>query len=257
MSMLVKTDGASGRPLTNLEDIEAFEQLPLSERGLPGNTYEMIARGAAIAPDQPALSFFLGADDFRHPYVWTHAELLADITKTANALRRLGIGRGDVVAFVLPNLPEAHFVIWGGEAAGIAFAINPLLEAEQISELLVAGKAKWLVTLAPAPGSDIWEKTIRAAANVPSLKGILSVGIGRYIRGAAGEALEAQSQALTVEGLSVPVLSLRQEIVSERGDSLNFELPGSGDVSSYFCTGGTTGLPKIAARTHASEVFDA
>jgi fatty-acyl-CoA synthase len=29
------------------------------------------------------------------------------------------------------------------------------------------------------------------------------------------------------------------------------------ECSSYICTGGTTGLPKIAARTHGSEVFDA
>ena len=34
-------------------------------------------------------------------------------------------------------------------------------------------------------------------------------------------------------------------------------MPRPGDISSYFCTGGTTGLPKIAARTHFSEVFDA
>ena len=28
-------------------------------------------------------------------------------------------------------------------------------------------------------------------------------------------------------------------------------------ISSYFCTGGTTGSPKIARRTHVSEAFDA
>ncbi|MDP3896591.1 MAG: acyl-CoA synthetase, partial [Mesorhizobium sp.] len=33
--------------------------------------------------------------------------------------------------------------------------------------------------------------------------------------------------------------------------------PGPRDESSYFCTGGTTGLPKIAIRTHGNEVFDA
>ena len=29
------------------------------------------------------------------------------------------------------------------------------------------------------------------------------------------------------------------------------------DISSYVCTGGTTGAPKIAVRTHRNEVFDA
>lgn len=253
--MLAPTPGDSGRSIVTLRDVETFEQIPLRERNLPSNTYEMFARGAAIAPDQHALSFFLCADDFRDPFVWTHAELLADITRTANALRRLGIGRDDVVAFVLPNLPETHFVIWGGEAAGIAFAINPLLEAEQISELLIAGRAKWLVTLAPSPGTDIWEKTVRAAADVPDLHGILSVDVRRYARGNAAEAPAAPPP--TVESLSIPIVGLAQEIAAERGDRLNFEAPRSGDISSYFCTGGTTGRSKIAARTHFSEVFDA
>ena len=31
----------------------------------------------------------------------------------------------------------------------------------------------------------------------------------------------------------------------------------AGDISSYVCTGGTTGAPKIAMRTHRNEVFDA
>ena len=255
--MLATTPGDFGRPIVALCDVEAFEKIPLRERNLPASTYEMLARGAAMAPDQLALSFFLRADNFYDPFVWTHAELLADITRTANALRRLGIGRDDVVAFVLPNLPETHFVIWGGEAAGIAFAINPLLEAGQISELLIAGKAKWLVTLAPAPGGDTWEKTVKAAANVPGLQGILSVNVSGYIGGSADEAPEVRSQAPSVDGLSIPVLSLREEIAAERGDRLNFEMPRSGDISSYFCTGGTTGLPKIATRTHFSEVFDA
>jgi len=249
--MLATTPYDLGRPIVALRDVEAFEQVPLSERGLPGSTYEVLARGAAIAPDQLALSFFPRVDDLRDPFVWTHAELFADITRTANALRRLGIGRNDVVAFVLPNLPETHFVIWGGEAAGIAFAINPLLETEQISELLVTGKAKWLVTLAPLPGTDIWQKAIRAAANAPDLQGVLTVSLAPYLGNTDAEVLQV------LDEVAVPVLSLRQEMAGEPGDRLTFDAPKAEDISSYLCTGGTTGLPKIAARTHFSEVFDA
>ncbi len=249
--MLATTPGDFGRPIVALRDVEAFEQMPLLQRNLAASTYEMLARGAAIAPDQPALSFFLRAGDFRDPFVWTHAELLADITRTANALRRLGIGRHDVVAYMLPNLPETHFVIWGGETAGIAFAINPMLEAEQVSELLIAGKAKWLVTLAPFPGTDIWQKAVEAAANVPALQGILTVSLDPYLRGTAPDTPRS------FEAVAVPVLSLRQEIAGEPGDRLTFETPKADAISSYLCTGGTTGLPKIAARTQLSEVFDA
>lgn len=58
-------------------------------------------------------------------------------------------------------------------------------------------------------------------------------------------------------GLDLPILNLRGEMARESGDALNFDPPRASDLSSYFCTGGTTGLPKIAMRTHVSEVFDA
>ncbi len=38
---------------------------------------------------------------------------------------------------------------------------------------------------------------------------------------------------------------------------MSFEAPKPDDVSSYFCTGGTTGSPKIAMRTQFSEAYDA
>ena len=53
---------------------------------------------------------------------------------------------------MLPNLPETHFVVWGGQAAGTVFAINPLLEGSAIAELIEASGASILVTLAPFPG---------------------------------------------------------------------------------------------------------
>lgn len=253
--MHASTTGVQMRRITNMTDVETLERIPLADRGLPQSTFEMLSQGAAIAPSSSALSFFLRSEDFRRPTIWTHEELLADITRTANALRRLGVGRNDVVAYVLPNLPETHFVIWGGEAAGIAFAINPLLDADQIAELLGAGQAKWLVTLEPTPGTDLWQKATQAATKLPELHGILTVSIGPYLHGLKGLAFRAMSK-LKRPRLAVPVLSLRREIARERGDLLNFEPPRGEDISSYCCTGGTTGAPKIAKRTHLSEVFD-
>lgn len=256
--MLMSTPKAGTAQVTDVSDIAELERIPLTERDIPGSTYEMLSRGCGISPNSLALSFFLQAKNYKFPFTWTYDQLFADITRTANALRRLGVGRKDVVAFVLPNLPETHFVIWGGEAAGIAFAINPLLESGQIEELLIAGKAKWLVALEPTPGSDIWEKVAKVAGRLPDLAGILTVGVGPYIKGAAGLAFRAASKfrKLRIPGTTLPIQNLRKEIAREKGDRLNFEMPRSSDVSSYFCTGGTTGTPKIARRTHFSEVFD-
>ncbi|WP_310235178.1 acyl-CoA synthetase [Rhizobium miluonense] len=245
--------------ISSQEDLEGFERVPLTQRRLPENTYEMLKRTVAVAPDAPALSFFLRARDFRRPTTWTYIELFEEITRAANALRRLGVGRDDVVAFVLPNLPETHLAIWGGEAAGIAFAINPLLSAEHIRDLLNEGNAKWLITLESTPGTDIWEKVSKAAAECKQLEGVLTVGVGRYIGGLSGGAFRILSHARRLRRKAhrgLRMLSFRNEIAKARADRLEFSPPRAEDVSSYFCTGGTTGALKIAKRTHRSEVFD-
>src|SRR5271165_4628011 len=91
---------------------------------LPASSYEMIRRGAELDPTAPALSFFLQVKDHHDPERWNYAEFLRDVTRTANMFGRLGVRPGSVVAYVLPNLPETHFTIWGGEAAGVVFAVN-------------------------------------------------------------------------------------------------------------------------------------
>src|SRR4051794_31492398 len=104
----------------------------------------MIRRGAAIDPGAPALSFFLRVAEHRRPERWTYAQLLARITQAANLFHALGATKDSVIAFVLPNLPETHFVIWGGQAAAIVCAINPLLEPRAIAELLRSAKVSML-----------------------------------------------------------------------------------------------------------------
>ncbi|WP_336631245.1 MULTISPECIES: acyl-CoA synthetase [unclassified Microbacterium] len=248
---------APGIRIDAIADVERMESVPLAARGLPGSTYEALAAGARIDPPAPALSFFLDVAGLRDPVVWTHEELLSDIHRTANALRRLGVQRDDVVAFVLPNLPETHLVIWGAETAGIAFAVNPLLDGAQIAQLLRAGNASWLVTLAPTPGTDVWERVSAAAAQTDSLRGILTVDLVRYAPEAQRAALAALAATTGPTIGDVEVRGFAEVIATAPHDRLEFPPPTSDDVSSYVCTGGTTGLPKIARRTHGAEVYDA
>lgn len=236
---------------------------------LPSSTYEMLQRGAAIDPDAPALSFFLRTSDHRRPECWTYRELMLEITRTANFFTRLGVRTDSVIAYVLPNLPETHFVIWGGEAAGIVCAINPMLEPAAIGDLLSAAGTEVLVTLAPFPGVDVWQKVHGILDKVPSLKHLVLVNLADRVRGAAGlmaglvQRLRLRKQ-LGRGGIraavpaQIDVHDFRSSTRKESGRVLD-----SGrrfhpdDFSSYFCTGGTTGLPKIAKRRHRNEVANA
>jgi acyl-CoA synthetase (AMP-forming)/AMP-acid ligase II len=91
----------------------------------------------------------MSAESFERTHTWSYAELLGEITRAANMFGALSVTGDAPVAFVLPDLPETHFTIWGGEAVGVAFAVNPLLEPSHIAELLRAARARMLVTLAP------------------------------------------------------------------------------------------------------------
>lgn len=242
----------------SVDDVLAIERREPELVGCDISTYALLKAGLAAAPDSPALSFFLKSEDYENPFVWTQQQWLACITQTANMFRRLGLQRDDVIAFVLPNLPETHWTVWGAETAGIAFAINPLLEAPMMLELMNAARPKLLVTLAPTPGSDIWDKVSPILDQVPSLTGVLTVNPLRYLR---GEACAAPAPSADVNELpqreGFPVNDFHTVLQSAPGDQLEFDPPSGEDVASYFCTGGTTGMPKIAVRLHRTEVANA
>ena len=104
--------------IATYDDVLAIERAPLAERNIPATPYAMLRAGAEIAPDAPALTFFAEASQFKRTTVWSHRELFRRITQAGNLFRRLGVERGDAVAFVLPNLPETHLAIWGGRGRG-------------------------------------------------------------------------------------------------------------------------------------------
>ena len=63
---------------------------------------------------------FLGMDPDAPPRKVSYTELVEGIIRTANALRSLGLRRGDVVAYMLPSLVETQFVLWGAATAASA-----------------------------------------------------------------------------------------------------------------------------------------
>jgi fatty-acyl-CoA synthase/long-chain acyl-CoA synthetase len=242
------------RSLQDVHDLEASAALPLDRTP---STYALLQRSAEVSPDATALSFFLTLDEHDRPHRWSYAEWLVRITQAAHLFRRLGIGRHDVVVFVLPNLPETHWTIWGGETAGVVMAINPMLEPATMRHLMATTRPRLVVTLAPMPGQDLWEKVCTALEGVDSITALLAVSPGRYLLNDAQRAALAPSAAVPTSLRGMPVIDFHDALSREDGKALTFELPGLDDVASYFCTGGTTGMPKIAVRTHRTEVANA
>lgn len=236
--------------IRTLQDIQQIESTPLSERDLPSSTFELIRRTAQTSPEAAALSFILQGTGEETPLRLNYAELLGKITQTANAFHRLGLRPGKAVSFLLPNLPQTHYTIWGGEAAGIVNAINPLLDPEHIAELIHASNSELLVTLAPFPGTDLWAKVEALRGQLPELKAVLCVDMANLLPEPQRSALKAQRGPLP-EG----VLDFDETIAACPADHLESgRVIAADDIASYFHTGGTTGTPKLAPHSHGNEV---
>ncbi|MCY1280878.1 Long-chain-fatty-acid--CoA ligase [compost metagenome] len=236
--------------IASLRDTQAIERLPLQDRDMPASTYALLRRSAERHADKTALTFLLQGNAEETPWRLSYAELFAKVTQTANAFHSLGVRPGSAVSFLLPNLPHTHFTLWGGEAAGIVNAINPLLDAEHIAELVHASASKVLVTLAPFPGTDLWDKVDSLRGQLPELNAVIVIDMANYLPEPQRSALKAQRGPLP-QG----VLDFDELIAQFPGDHLQ-----SGrdiqpdDVASYFHTGGTTGTPKLAPHSHRNEV---
>ena len=249
------------------QDIEIIES-GMSGLKLPDSTYEMIQESSKKTPHAPALSFFLQTAQHKQPEVWSYKVLSEKINQSANFFSEIGAQKETVIAYILPNLPETHCVIWGGQASGIVCAINPLLEPDAMAELLRAANASILVTLAPFPGTDLWSKVYKAIKKTPCIKHLALVSLSDHLGGikkAIARGLQKKEE-LSLHGIkgvrgSLPQCTVHDfngEIQRQPANYLvsrrNFS---ADDTSSYFCTGGTTGSPKLAMRTHGNEVANA
>ncbi len=252
--------------IANVADVQAIEdQLPEFAQ----STYDLIAATARAHPEAPALSFFMRSEDYARPEVLDYRTLFGQITAAANLFHELGIKENDVVAFVLPNLPETHLTIWGGQAAGIVFAVNPLLEPSAIAELLTAGEVKVLVTLAPFPGFDLWERLQPVLGEVRGLRHVVVVSLACHTQGMNRDApsfLQTGAEVRLHGAAELRAAVPKGVIVHDFTEAVNRQpmdrlvsgrVIRSTDTSSYFCTGGTTGTPRIAMRTHGNEVANA
>jgi fatty-acyl-CoA synthase len=139
---------------------------------------------------------------------------------------------------MLPSLVETHVTLWGAETSGFAVPINFLLQPDSIAELLKASGAKILVALGPHPQLDIWEKALQLKSQIP---GLILVRVSP-----PGDRVE--------EG----VIDFGSALMAQPDDHLTFgEARGGNDVAAYFHTGGTTGVPKLVAHTHRSQLVAA
>ncbi|MGB0410886.1 MAG: acyl-CoA synthetase, partial [Pikeienuella sp.] len=243
--------GEMSNPLAVKAELEAT---PLASRYDTQNVYELMCETAGKFADRAALSFQIKSGEKDKAETLTWAQLRDQITRAANLFRELGVGEQDVVAYLLPNANETVIALFGGMTAGIVNPVNPLLEAEQIGQILAETNAKVLVTLAPFPKTDVAEKAAEALKLAPSVKYVLEVDLKRYLSPPLSWIVPLIRPKVNAQH-SAKVMNFNAEL-AKKSTTLAFENNAKHDtISAYFHTGGTTGMPKVAQHNHGGALY--
>jgi len=242
----ISTDDLLWPSFSGPSQLAAIERVALSDRGLPASTYELVRRAAELWPDRPAVSVLPDAESFHTPLVRTFAELVCDVHRAAAVLAELGVERGDAVAVVSVNCAELLPLLLAAEAIGIHAPINPGLAPEHAVELVRLSGARVIVASGPELDEGVWAhaRTIAKSTGARALPALRPTA-------ASGK----QPALEPLDGVGVAYLQERMADAEQAG--LPGAPPAPEDIASYLHTGGTTGTPKLAARTHANEVANA
>src|SRR5438046_6789411 len=106
---------------------------------VPFTPIGFLVRSASVYPNRPAVVHG------ERRYSWREA--LERCRRLASALTARGVGRGDTVALMAPNIPEAFEAHYGVPMAGAVLnALNIRLDPGTIAFVLEHGEAKVLIT---------------------------------------------------------------------------------------------------------------
>lgn len=262
--------------VSTIEDINEIEQILAKgqngtdkraidiaqlDAAFSGSTFDALLHACQRHGDKTALSFLLSGDHYQNPVKISYRKLAERLIQTANMFTQAGLSEKDVIAYVLPNLPETHYTLWGGEGVAKVLAINPLLEENQMKELLLHSQAKAVVTLAPFPDTDIWEKVERILPDLPNTQKVFMVDVAHHVTGIKGQVAKLLQWNATRKIERTPgkeYIHFQSSLDQQSAHRLlSHRVISEQDTASLFCTGGTTGLPKIAQHSHANELANA
>lgn len=196
----------------------------------------ILAESAARHPDRDAV--VLG------PERVTYAQLWEQTRRYAAALAEQGIGPGDRVAVLLPNVPDFARVYYAALSLGaVVVPVHGLLVAREITYLLRDSGARVLVTGGPLLGQG---RPAAADAGIPVLT-VLNPP-------AAGAGPGAGSDAGSTDGAAEVALDRRAAELEPIDTLVGRE---AGDEAVILYTSGTTGFPKGAVLTQLNMTMNA
>ncbi|MGH8868809.1 MAG: AMP-binding protein [Actinomycetes bacterium] len=190
----------------------------------------------------------------------TYRRLVDHVDRFASALSDVGVRRGDRVALVLPNCPQAVISFYAVLRLGaVVVQHNPLYTVPELHHQLTDSGSKVVVCY-----DGVYERVAEARLGtavrdivVTSLADYLPWTKRRLLSLPLASAREKREKLVTELPLSAEVLDFVQMLADAPGGHRQVRVDPSQDVALLQYTGGTTGLPKGAMLTHRALVANA
>ena len=150
---------------------------------------------------------------------WTFADVESLTNRLANALRSLGVGRGDRVACLTRHQPECAMLVLAAQKIGaVCMPVNWRLAPPEVQYVVGDGEAKLLM-------ADAEFERVAAALDAPTLR----------------------ARIATRRGATLPAL---EDWIAGQPDVDPGFAPGPDDIALQLYSSGTTGLPKGVELSH-------
>lgn len=204
------------------------------------NIAQFLVQTAQKYPNKDAL-YFMGKK-------MNYAQVLDASYRFAHVLQNLGVNKGDRVALMLPNCPQAVISYYGALLIGaVVVQTNPMYTERELEFQLMDSGAETIVTL------DMFHRRVLNVQSKTSIKQVIVTSIKDYLPFPINMLypIKAKKEGadLSVTYTST-VISFKKALTSASNQPLFVKIDAENDLALLQYTGGTTGLSKGVMLTH-------
>ncbi|WP_171776577.1 AMP-binding protein [Priestia megaterium] len=186
----------------------------------------------------------------------TFSQLHQDSLKLSSYLIELGLKRGDRVAIMLPNCPQAAISFYAVLlAGGVVVQTNPLYTERELEYQLNDSEATMIIAL-----DLLYPRVVKMKA-LTKIKHVVITSIQDYLpfpKNIIYPFIQRKQQKISVDVSHTETTHLFKRIINESSPAVcNAEGISDEDIAILQYTGGTTGFPKGVMLTHKNLVANA